>query len=306
MQNPARTVEIIGVPSDLGANIRGACMGPSAIRIAGLGRLIKELGLQVIDRGDLPVPIRETLPIKDHQEKFLHPIQELCESLAQKTQSALERGHMPIILGGDHSIALGTIGGVSAYMKSRQKKMGLVWIDAHADINTHDSSPTGNIHGMPLAALLGMGRPEITAIAGPGPKVEARNVALIGVRTIDELEKENLRKSGIHYFNMRHIDEKGMFHVMQEAIRVASDGTAGIHVSFDIDGIDPAFAPGVSTPVDGGLNFRECHLILEMLHETGKICSLEIVELNPATDEGGQSAHLAAHLILSALGKAIV
>lgn len=306
MITPGKTVEIIGVPSDLGANIRGACMGPSAIRIARLQPMIQELGYQVIDRGDILVPIRETLGQKDHEEKFLKPILKMCEDLAIKTIEALQRGHIPVVLGGDHSIALGSITGVVKHMQQQKKKLGLVWVDAHADINTHETTPSGNIHGMPLAALLGMGRPELTGIGGFSPKIEANKVALIGVRTIDELEKDNLRKSGIHYFNMRHIDEKGMYHVMQEAIRVVSDGTDGIHVSFDIDGIDPAFAPGVSTPVDGGLNFRECHLVLEMLHETGKICSLEIVELNPATDVGGQSARLAAHLILSALGKAIV
>lgn len=301
-----KKLEIVGVPSDLGANIRGSNMGPAAIRIANLKRELEIQGYQVKDQGDINVPIRDALDEDAHREKFLTALTGLCQTLSDTTYDILKRQNFPIIIGGDHSIAIGSIAGISRYFNENQRKLGLVWIDAHADVNTPESSPSGNIHGMPLAVLLGKGFQKMREIGGVDPKLRAQNVALIGIRTIDDEEKRVLKNLGINYYTMRDIDERGMFNVMQDAIKQASDGTDGIHVSFDIDGIDPRHAPGVSTPVSGGLTFREAHLALEMLYETNRVCSLEIVELNPSKDIGSQSAKLAVDLILSALGKSIV
>jgi arginase len=299
-----RTIEIIGVPSDLGANIRGANMGPASLRIANLKLKVEQQGYTVVDLGDLHVPIRESLPLKVQQEKYLTPIKELCENLASITEAILDRQHIPLVIGGDHSIAIGSVSGVLRHFEKQNQHVGMVWFDAHADANTPDTSPSGNIHGMPLAVLIGKGHPELTAISKS--KIRPQNCVLIGIRNIDDEEKRVLRESGIRYFTMRDIDEKGMFAVMREAIKFASDGTAGIHVSFDIDGIDPRYAPGVSTPVSGGLTLREAHLAMEMLSETQKIISIEFMELNPFTDVGAQSANVTVDLLLSALGKSIV
>jgi arginase len=299
-----RTIEIIGVPSDLGANIRGANMGPASLRIANLKTKVEQQGYAVVDLGDLHVPIREALPLKVQQEKYLTPIKELCENLATITEGVLERQHIPVTIGGDHSVAIGSISGVLRHFGKKNQQVGLIWFDAHADINTPDTSPSGNIHGMPLAVLIGQGHPELTAISTT--KLRPQNTVLIGIRNIDDEEKRILRQSGIRYFTMRDIDEKGMFTVMREAIAHASDGTAGIHVSFDIDAIDPRYTPGVSTPVSGGLTLREAHLAMEMLSETQRITSLEFVELNPFMDVGAASANVTVDLLLSALGKSIV
>ena len=301
-----KNVEIIGVPSDLGANIRGANMGPAALRIAGLKQKIEIQGYHVQDQGDLHVPIRDSLSQDIVDERFLTPITALCTRLAKSTREVLERHHLPIVVGGDHSIAIGTIAGVSDFYREQSKKIGLVWVDAHADINTPSTSPSGNIHGMPLAALLGHGHEKLVNIGFDGPKVLPQNVALIGIRTIDDREKQVLKSLGVNYYSMRDIDEKGMFHTMTEAIERVSEGTDAIHLSFDVDGIDPQHAPGVSTPVSGGLTFREAHLALEMLYETNLISSMEFVEVNPYTDVGAQTSILTVDLILSALGKSIV
>jgi arginase len=301
---PSRTIEIIGVPSDLGANSRGSNMGPASIRIAKLKLKVEQQGYEVIDLGDLHVPIRESLSPEHQKEKYLTPIKELCEDLADTTEAILDRQHLPLILGGDHSIAVGSVSGVLRHFHKKNQKLGLIWIDAHADVNTPETSPTGNIHGMPLAVLIGLGFPVLTAISEL--KLRPENCVLIGIRNIDDEEKRVLRESGIRYFTMRDIDEKGMFSVMKEAIVYASEGTAGIHLSFDIDGIDPRYAPGVSTPVSGGLTLREAHLALEMLSETQKIVSIEFVELNPLKDVGAQTAKLTVDLLMSALGQSIV
>ncbi|NRA64684.1 MAG: arginase [Pseudobacteriovorax sp.] len=302
----AKKIEIIGVPSDLGANMRGANMGPAALRIADLKEKVEIQGYEVIDSGDLHVPVRDSLDPKIQDEKFLQPLVKICDELATRTYQSVKENRFPLVIGGDHSIAIGSISGVANHFRDHDQSIGVIWVDAHADINTPDSSPSGNIHGMPLATLLGNGHPELTRIGGEGAKINPKNVALIGIRTIDDHEKMQLKESGIHYYTMRDIDEKGMFHIMQEAIKHVSEGTSGIHVSFDIDGIDPRYAPGVSTPVSGGITFREAHLILEMAYESGKMSSLDFVELNPYTDVGAQSANLTVDLILSALGKSIV
>lgn len=299
-----RTIEVIGVPSDLGANIRGANMGPASVRIANLKPKIEQQGYNVIDLGDLHVPIRESVLPSIQQDHYLGPIRDICQNLATITEGIMDRGHIPITLGGDHSIVIGSVSGILRHYAKSNQELGLIWVDAHADVNTPTTSPTGNIHGMPLAVLLGQGHADLTGISSK--KLRSQNTALIGIRNIDNEEKRILRESGIKYFTMRDIDEKGMFAVMREAIAHASAGTSGIHVSFDIDGIDPRYAPGVSTPVSGGLTLREAHLCLEMLYETQKLVSMDLVELNPVNDLGAQSANLIVDLILSALGKSIV
>lgn len=302
--NRQRTIEVIGAPSDLGANIRGSNMGPASIRIADLKKKIEQQGFRVVDLGDLHVPIRESVQADIREQKYLTPIRDICKDLADITEGIMDRGHIPITLGGEHSLAIGSIGGILRHYAKKNQELGLIWVDAHADVNTPESSPSGNIHGMPLAVLIGKGHKELLEISAK--KLRAQNTVLIGIRNIDDAEKRILRESGIKFYTMRDIDEKGMFNVMREAIAHASEGTAGIHVSFDIDGIDPRYAPGVSTPVSGGLTLREAHLCLEMVYETNKLVGMDLVELNPMNDQNGQTASLVVDLILSALGKSIV
>lgn len=227
-------------------------------------------------------------------------------NLATKVEESMAKNHFPLVIGGDHCVAIGTIAGASSYYRKKNQELGLIWIDAHADVNDPSSSPTGNIHGMPLAVALGHGHKKLTAIGGAKAKLKPENVALIGIRNIDGKEKELLRKSGIRYYTMREIDERGMFKVMEEAIGIVTKNTGGVHLSFDIDGVDPLYAPGVSTPETGGLSLREAHLALEMLADTGKLCSAEFVELNPIMDQAHKSALLTVELTQSALGKSIV
>ena len=300
------TVRVIGVPSDLGANIRGANVGPSAVRIAGLHDKISVLGYKIEDAGDILVPIRETLPEGTAKEKYLTTITDVCELLRMEVEMSLDRDLLPIVIGGDHSIAIGTISGTSTYYRKKNQNIGLIWVDAHADMNTPASSPSGNIHGMPLSTILGKGIPQLVGIGGFSQKVRPENVALIGIRTLDHEEKKICRESGIRYFTMREIDERGMAAIMKDAVAVATKGTSGIHVSFDIDAIDPLYAPGVSTPVTGGLSYREAHLALEMIADTGMLTSMEFVELNPMRDVAHKTAELLVELVQSALGKSIV
>ena len=299
-------VTIIGVPSDLGANMRGANIGPSAIRIAGLHEKLKVLGCSIEERGDIVVPLREMLSKDEMDSKYRGSILEMCGRLSDEFYRALKAGRKPIVMGGDHSIGIGTISGVSRFTKEQNSSMGLIWIDAHADMNTPASTHSGNIHGMPLSVVLGHGFPDLVNMNGFAPKVRPQNVALIGIRTLDSEEKELCRTSGIRYFTMREIDERGMHAITQEAITVATNGTAGFHLSFDLDGIDPLYAPGVSTPVTGGISYREAHLILEMMADTKKLLSMEFVELNPMRDIEHKTAGLVVDLIQSALGKSIV
>ncbi len=281
-------------------------MGPSTIRIAGLHERLAELGCKIVDMGDITVPVRETVAQKHVNLNFLDPILKTCESLAKRVKDSLSKAHLPVILGGDHSIAIGSVSGVSQFYHEQGNKVGLIWIDAHADMNTPQSSPSGNIHGMPLAVLLGYGADSLTQIGGYKGKVASENVALVGIRNLDQHEKQLVKECGIRYFTMREIDEKGMFRVMEEAIQIAMQDTVGIHLSLDLDGIDPLFAPGVSTPVMGGLTYREVHLALEMIADTKKLSAMEFVEINPRYDSQNKTALLAVELILSCLGKAIV
>jgi arginase len=303
---PARRVTLIGVPLDLGAGRRGVDMGPSAFRVAELDARIARLGYEVEDLGDLRVKIQETQGPGDPRLKYLREILEVCESLRDRVDEALGRGRTPVVLGGDHSVAVGTIAGLARHFRRRSEKIGLVWFDAHADANTAETSPTGNIHGMPLAAVLGLGAPSLVNLAGFSPMVDGSRGALVGLREVDAEERANVKASGIGAFTMRDIDEQGMRSVMEEAIKRASTGTAGIHVSFDMDGIDPDFAPGVGTPCPGGLSYREAHLAMEMLADTGRVLSAEFVEVNPILDHRNGTAALGVELLASLLGKKIL
>jgi arginase len=301
-----KVVRIVGVPMDLGAGRRGVDMGPSAIRIAGVGAGLRQLGFRVEDDGDVGVPAPETRDPGDPSARYLEPIYHVCNRLRLRVRRSLETGEVPVVLGGDHSIAIGTVSGVAEHFRSRAQKIGLIWVDAHGDMNTPESSPTGNIHGMPLATICGMGHPRLVEIGGFWPKVERHNVCLIGIRDIDEVERRIVRESGIHAYTMRDVDERGMRAVIQESIGFASDGTAGFHVSFDLDGMDPRDVPGTGTPVKGGINWREANLLMETVSDSARMTSLEITELNPVLDVRNQSGEVAVDLILSAFGKRIL
>lgn len=302
----SQTVSIIGVPNDLGANLRGANIGPSSIRIAGLHEKVKVLGYAIDELGDIAIPLRESLPQLSYEEKFQSTLRDMCLALSDKVYESLRKGCKPIVLGGDHSQAIGTVSGVGRFAKENDSEIGLLWIDAHADMNTPESTHTGNIHGMPLSILLGMGHRSLVELNGFFPKVRPDQVALVGIRTLDSEEKEICKKSGIRYFTMREIDERGMHAVMKEALSVVTRAGSGFHLSFDLDGIDPLYAPGVSTPVTGGISLREAHLALEMMADTKKLLSMEFVELNPMCDIEHKTARLVVDLIQSALGKSIL
>ncbi len=300
------TVAIIGVPLDLGAGRRGVDMGPSAFRVAELNERLAELGYEVADLGDLKVAIQETHGSGDPRLKYLKEIKEVCETLRDRVYDVRKQGQLPLVLGGDHSIAMGTIAGLAKYHRERKEKVGLIWFDAHADCNTAETSPSGNIHGMPLAAALGLGAPSLVNLAGFSPMVDGSRAALVGIRDVDVAERANIKASGVGAFTMRDVDERGMRTVMEEAIKRASTGTVGIHVSFDADGMDPDYAPGVGTPSTGGLSYREAHLAMEMLADTGKVISAEFVEVNPVLDNQNGTARLAVGLLASLLGKKIL
>jgi arginase len=304
---PPRQIRILGAPLDLGQSRRGVDMGPSAVRVAGLEARLESLGHRVSDGGNVLVAIAETRNAGEANAKYLKEIAESCERVAAMVLQTLEEGITPLILGGDHSVAAGSVSGVAEFYRRRNQKIGLLWIDAHADINTPETSPSGNVHGMPLAALLGLGPDMLSDILGWRPKIAPENAVLIGVRDIDKTEKENIRRAGIgEVYTMRDIDERGMRTVMEEALRVAGRGTAGYHASLDMDWIDPEDAPGVGTPVRGGATYREAHLAMEILADHGRLLSFETVEVNPVIDEHNRTAALAVELICSAFGKKIL
>ncbi|MBI3665652.1 MAG: arginase [Acidobacteria bacterium] len=297
---------VIGAPLDLGQGRRGVDMGPSAIRAADLNARLRSLGYEVEDAGNVAVAIPEMQPYGNRRAKYLKEVAETCKRVARQVTAVMRRGFAPLVLGGDHSIAVGTVAGVSKFFQKRGKRIGLIWIDAHADMNTPQTSPSGNIHGMPLACCVGLGPRELTNIEGYAPLVRPENVALVGVRDVDVLEKPHVRHSGVRAFTMRHIDERGLRTVMEEAIQIASEDTAGFHVSLDMDFIDPTDAPGVGTPIRGGGTYREAHLAMEMLSDAGRMTSMEVVEVNPILDEENRTARLAVELAMSALGKRIL
>jgi arginase len=304
---PARQIRLIGVPLDMGASRRGVDMGPSAVRVAGLEARLKSLGHHVTDSGNIRVDVVETRAVGSENARYLSEIAATCTHTAEAVVKALADGVTPLVLGGDHSLAAGSCSGVAEYYRRQQKKIGLVWLDAHSDINTPETSPSGNVHGMPLAALLGLGPEALTNIYGFSPKVAPENAVLIGVRDIDVAERENIRRAGMaEVYTMRDIDERGMRAVMEEALRAAGRGTAGYHVSLDMDWIDPEDAPGVGTPVRGGATYREAHLAMEIIADHGRMLSFEIVEVNPVIDEHNRTAELAVELACSVFGKKIL
>ena len=302
----AEKVRIIGVPMDLGASRRGVDMGPSALRVAGLQSRIKHLGRQAEDVGNILERLPEEQPYGEKKAKYLDEISEACKGLADIVGKALDEDWLPLVLGGDHSIAVGTAAGAAEHFSKQSKRIGLIWLDAHGDMNTPETSPSGNVHGMPLAAIMGYGPEELIGIASTRPMVEPRNVVLVGIRELDSKERRLVKESGVHVFTMRDVDERGMRDVMSEALRFAGDDTAGIAVSLDMDFVDPSDAPGVGTPVRGGATYREAHLAFEMIADSKSMISLELVEINPVIDLHNTTATLGVELVLSGLGKKIL
>ena len=307
VKRSTRRVRLIGAPLDLGAGHRGVDMGPSAFRVAGIHQAVRDLGIEVEDVGDIEAEVAETREPGNPRLKYLKEIRATCVRLRTLVTRALDEGVTPVVLGGDHSIAMGTIAGVSRHFRKTGQKPGLVWLDAHADANTEYTSPTGNIHGMPMAVCLGLGAKDLLSIHGArGPMVDGDKAAIIGLRSVDVKERANVTRVGIGAFTMRDIDERGMRAVMEAAIERAMNLTAGIHVSIDLDAVDPEEAPGVGTPSPGGISYREMHLAMEMLADTNRVCSVELVEVNPILDRANQTARLGVELLCSLFGKKIL
>lgn len=301
-----RKIRVMGVPMDLGASRRGVDMGPSAIRVSQIGPRLRQLGYEVVDSGNVSVSVQESIQEGNPRAKFLNEILTTGRELGKRTYEALKQGETPLVLGGDHSIAMGSVSGISRYFHEKGQKIGIIWLDAHGDINTPDTSQSGNIHGMPLAHILGIGDPELLEISPLRPMVDPSKAVLIGCRDLDAGEKDAIKRLGVACYTMRDIDEKGLGSVMKEAIRIASEGTVGFHVSFDVDWMDPSVAPGVGTPVRGGATYREGHLAMEWIHDSGKMVSLEVTEVNPILDTANTTAQLATEMICSAFGKRIL
>ncbi len=301
-----RSLSLLGVPLGYGASMAGVDIGPAALRVARITQRIARLGYSVHDLGDMRLERPQTLPEIEEKLKYVREISNACEQLAVDVEEILKAGQLPLIVGGDHSIAIGSFAGVASYYKKQNETLGLIWFDAHADMNTPESTPSGNIHGMPLATLLGYGAPELTNVAGFAPKLDPQLCAHVGARDIDPGEREMIKKLGMRFFTMREIDERGMNEVMDDAIKIASRGTGGYGVTFDVDVLDPGDAPGSGTLVRGGLTYREAHLGMEKIAEAGGMRSLEIVEINTALDVNNKTAELGVELILSALGKTIL
>jgi len=304
--HPKRAVSILGVPLGYGASMAGVDMGPAALRVARLNQRIANLGYSVRDLGDLRLERPQVIPQQGDKLKYVQEISAACEQLAREVEAIMTAEELPLILGGDHSIAIGSIAGVGSFYRKRQEPLGLIWFDAHADMNTPESTPSGNIHGMPLAVLLGFGAPELTGVGGFSPKLDPKLSVHIGARDIDPGERELINQLGLRFITMREIDERGMAACMDEAITIASRASAGYSVTFDVDVLDPGDAPGSGTLVRGGLTYREAHLAMEKIAEAGGMQSLEVVEINTALDINNKTAELGVELILSALGKTIL
>jgi arginase len=303
---PPRTIHILGVPLDLGGGRRGVDMGPSAVRIAGIGERLAAMGCVVHDRGDLASPIPETRAERDPKKKYIREIARVCQRVYQLVYQMHDDGALPIILGGDHSLAAGSAGASADFAVAKGGEIGLLWIDAHGDMNTPATTTSGNVHGMPLAALVGPEPAEISRIGARSPKVRADRTVLIGVRNLDDQEKHAIRDSKVHVFTMKDIDRHGIAAVMERALALAGKDTRGIHVSFDLDVCDPAIAPGVGTPVKGGLDYREAHMVMEMVADSGKLVGLDLVEINPILDTQNQTAILGTEIAHSAMGMRII
>jgi len=301
-----KPVHLIGVPLDLGGGRRGVDMGPSAFRIAGIGDQIAALGRTLIDKGNLPTPIPETQRPADKKKKYIRDIAKVCQKLYDLAWKSLDEGALPLVLGGDHSLAAGSVAASADWLRGTSSRpLGLIWVDAHGDMNTPGTTESGNVHGMPLAALLGQEPLELASI-GSMPSVTPLNTVLVGIRNLDQREKEQIKASGVHVFTMKDIDRDGIAKVAERAIELASQGTGGIHVSFDMDVCDPLIAPGVGTPVKGGFDYREAHMIMEMVADSGQLIALDLVEVNPTLDLRNATAEFATELALSALGKGIL
>ena len=303
MPKPAH---IVGVSLDLGGNRRGVDMGPSAFRIAGLGERLTTLGISVVDTGDLVAPIPETKNEGDPSKKYIRDIARVCERLYKTALGVFEKGGLPLVLGGDHSLAAGSVAATADVLRRDDKTLGLIWVDAHGDMNTPATSTSGNVHGMPLASLLGPEPPELSRIGGFSPKVTPDHTVLIGVRDLDAGEKAQIRAAGVRVFTMKEVDRLGIAAVVEQSIAIAGGGTAGIHVSFDLDVCDPSIAPGVGTPVKGGLDYREAHMVMEMIADSGLLLALDLVEVNPVLDDRNMTAILGVELAASALGQKIL
>ncbi len=300
----ARTVQLIGVPMDLGASRRGVDMGPSAMRLANLGELLGRLGYAVEDCGNVTVPDRASLPAVPGAR--LAAITDVCAELARLTSAAVRAGVRPLVVGGDHSLAAGSVAGTATALAERGQRVGLIWLDAHADLNTPETSRSGNVHGMPVAHLLGLGDARLSHLSTVFPAVRAEHLVYVGLRDLDDAEKALITSRGLHAFTMRDIDERGLRAVMNEAVAIASRGTGGIHLSCDADWVDPREAPGVGTPVRGGATLREAHLAMEIIHDSGALLAMDLVEINPILDRQNHTAELAAELIASAFGRRIL
>lgn len=301
-----KAVSILGVPLGYGASMAGVDMGPAALRVARLNQRISFLGYTVQDLGDMRLERPQPSALSNEKLKYVREISNACEELARAVEEILTSGNLPLVLGGDHSIAMGSAAGAVSYFKQRGETLGLIWFDAHADMNTPETTPSGNIHGMPLAVLLGFGAPELTNVAGFSPKLDPKLCAHVGARDIDPAERELIKQLGMRFFTMREIDERGMSACMDEALAIASRGSAGYIVTFDVDALDPGDAPGSGTLVRGGLTYREAHLGMEKIAEAGGMRMLEMVEINTALDVNNKTAELGVELILSALGKTIL
>jgi arginase len=301
-----RTVHLIGAPLDLGGARRGTDMGPSAFRIAGISDQLAALGITVVDKGDIQTPIPETKGPGDPRKRYVREIAKVCQKLYQVTLASLDDGALPIVLGGDHSLGAASVAASAAFVKRTGKPLGLIWVDAHGDMNSPATSESGNVHGMPLAALLGREPQELAHLHGDGPAILPRHTVLVGIRNLDAVEKEIVKASHVHVFTMKDVDRLGISEVMERALVIAGRGTGGIHVSFDLDVCDPSVAPGVGTPVKGGLDYREAHVVMEMAAESGNLLALDLVEVNPTLDIRNTTAELGVELALSALGKQIL
>lgn len=299
-------IQLIGVPLDLGGGRRGVDMGPSAVRIAGIADRLRAIGHRVTDRGDIVTPTPETREPGDPKKRYIHDIQGVCEALYAQSLDALVQGGFPVVIGGDHSVGAGSVAASATFARRRGLPLGLLWIDAHGDMNTPATTVSGNVHGMPLAALLGEDPRELALVGGYEPKVRPEHTVLVGVRDLDAREKDEVRRSGVHVFTMKDIDRRGLAAVIEQAIALAGRETGGIHVSFDLDVCDPTIAPGVGTPVRGGLNYREAHMAMEMLADAHRVIALDLVEVNPVLDVQNTTAVLAAELAASALGLKIL
>ncbi|CAN5649865.1 arginase [soil metagenome] len=301
-----QSVHIIGVSLDLGGNRRGVDMGPSAFRIAGLSERLTSLGVRVVDEGDLVAPIREVKSFGDENKRYIGEIAKVCEKLYRTSLHALEAGGLPVVLGGDHSLSAGSVAATADFVRRQERPLGLIWVDAHGDMNTPSSSASGNVHGMPLASLLGPEPSELSRIGGFSPKVLPEHTVLIGIRNLDATEKEIVRASRVRVFTMKDIDRAGIAAVTEQALAIAGTGTGGVHVSFDLDVCDPTIAPGVGTPVKGGLDYREAHMVMEVIADSGLLRALDLVEVNPILDDRNITAILGSELASSALGQKII